>query len=301
MKKTRLLLFCLLIASLAVATACGGNPVKKDLESYFKDAFPAIKQLDEDIVISYGKVVGEDFRQNTLFEDALRDELIPAVEDFLDYIHSVTPATQDVQDAHAKIADGIERQYEAYSIMLGAIASKNYDRINDANAKLRDAAVDKTAYINALKALADEHGVDLPGGSSAPDPGEVDPGGEEPIDVPPTGDQKPLVFPLVDAHTGYVEATLGEFSEFLDRMFSYYDTDYPESDMIRFFGAGHDGYGYALDVRYETAGDGEESGGEETITLFEIVSMVVSEVPESGGFLFSPEETLEYLYDNFAQ
>ena len=74
-------------------------------------------------------------------------------------------------------------------------------------------------------------------------------------------------------------------------MFSYYDTDYPESDMIRFFGAGMTGTA-TLDVRYRRRATGR------TITLFEIVSMVFGST--NRPFLFVGRDA-QYLYDNFAQ
>ena len=53
-----------------------------------------------------------------------------------------------------------------------------------------------------------------------------------------------------------------------------------------------------MNVRYITD-DPVASGGEPDVLMIEIVSMVVSETPDSGGFLIEGEKMVDWVHETF--
>ena len=306
MKKKTLLFVGLIVLSLIMVTACtSGNPVKKDLESYLKNEFPAIMAYNDGIAEGFRYAVEEDGDAGHLMvQMAVIDDVQPASEKFLDYLNGIEPATLEVFDAHRHMVEAIITQVDAYADLLMAIAWSDSDGLIDANIKLGDAGLSKLAYTEALMKLAEKYGVEFP------DDGYnfviADPpvntnilGDPEPwYDFSPNGSSGTLQFTYSASGKGYFEPQLGEFDDFVARVFTSYDVNYDSEDDIKYYGVGHEGYGYALNVRYITD-DPVASGGEPDVLMIEIVSMVVSETPDSGGFLIEGEKMVDWVHETF--
>jgi hypothetical protein len=106
-----------------------------------------------------------------------------------------------------------------------------------------------------------------------------------------------LVFKL-DSNGSLQEPRLGDFNNFLSRVFVSYKEDPIDDFHFKLYGTGNDGYGYNFTI-LNTADPYKTQDGSEIITSMEITSLVVSADPDSDGDEVKGQEMIKWLYEKY--
>jgi hypothetical protein len=96
-----------------------------------------------------------------------------------------------------------------------------------------------------------------------------------------------------DGEGGYYEPVLGEWEDFLAKVFISFDTGEldPGSGLIKYYGEGTDGYGYCFIVTTRNDSSG--------VISYNIDTAIISIEPNSGGDEVSGQDMVRWMYENF--
>lgn len=144
---------------LAIALFSGGDAVQDDLLDYINNDFADISELDAKVYDLYEKARNseDDYSMYLI----LSDEVIPESKKLIEEAEDLALETKEVKEVHELYLDAINKQNQAFTLMLSALENQDYVIMTQANEKLDEARKLMRDYESALKDLADEHGVEI--------------------------------------------------------------------------------------------------------------------------------------------
>jgi DNA repair ATPase RecN len=157
MKKYVLVSFLLLLFLLS---GCG-DPVQDDLLDYVNEKMPSLGKEEVMIIGKYEKVTGANYTDDQTLYDALKVEIIPAYNEYIEDLESVKIETDELRKIHEDYIEAANIQASAFLTIVTALENQDSGLINDANQKLNTARKMMRDYKNDVEKLAKEHDVKL--------------------------------------------------------------------------------------------------------------------------------------------
>ncbi|HHX14243.1 MAG TPA: hypothetical protein GX726_04725 [Clostridiales bacterium] len=301
--KSKLLL--IIMVAVLFMNACGSDSIKDDFLNYINEGLPKFIQLEQTVTDECDSISGSNYSDDLAMYLTLQDELISLSSQLIDTAESITPKTKEVTEIHEKYITAINLRDTAFVVIVAAIDNQDYEQIAIANEKLSEARKAMREYIFALNDMADKYGVEINFDSHTNDSDINLDESDNTVNSAETKEppqKAPIPNSLLFTFDGdsYTESKLGDFSEFLNRIFVSYDEPSYESNSMKIYGVGHEGYGYAMEVLYHL-NPADDNPLETEILSFEIVSLVVSAHPNSDGDTISGKEMVEWVYERFEQ
>lgn len=118
-----------------------------------------------DVNANYEKIQAEAGRWETM-EDAalmssLQDVLLPLVNDSLDKLATITPATTEVQSLKTTYTQAMTAYKEGFSQLLRGLQAEDEEQLLAGNDTVNEALQFISEYNAAMKALAEECGLEV--------------------------------------------------------------------------------------------------------------------------------------------
>jgi hypothetical protein len=157
MKKYILASFLLLLFLLS---GCG-DPVQDDLLDYVNEKMPALGKEEMKIVGKYEDVTGSNYKDDQTQYDALKVEIIPAYNEYIEDLESVKIETNELRKIHEDYIEAANIQASAFLTIVTALENQDSGLINEANQKLNTARKMMRDYQNDVEKLAKKHDVKL--------------------------------------------------------------------------------------------------------------------------------------------
>jgi DNA repair ATPase RecN len=157
MKKYILAGFLLLLFFLS---GCG-DPVQDDLLDYVNEKMPALGKEEMKIVGKYEDVTGPNYKDDQTLYDALKVEIIPAYNEYIEDLESVKIETNELRKIHEDYIEAANIQASAFLTIVTALENQDSGLINEANQKLNTTRKIMRDYQNDVEKLAKKHDVKL--------------------------------------------------------------------------------------------------------------------------------------------
>lgn len=144
---------------LAIALFSGGDAVQDDLLDYINNDTTEMNKLDAKVYDLYEKARNseDDYSMYTI----LTNEVIPESQKLIDEAEGLVIETKEVKEVHEVYLDAINKQNQAFTLMLSALENQDYTVITQANEKLDEARKLMRDYESAIKELAKEYDVEI--------------------------------------------------------------------------------------------------------------------------------------------
>ena len=147
------------VVIVAIALFRGGDAVQDDLLDYINNDTTEMKQLDTEVIELYEKAQNSE-SDYTMYE-ILMNEVIPKSQKLIEEAESIEIETDELKEVHEIYLDAINKNNQAFTLMLSALENQDYTVMTQANEKLDEARKLMRDYENALKELAKEHDVEI--------------------------------------------------------------------------------------------------------------------------------------------
>lgn len=138
-----------------------GDPVQDDLLNYVNEKMPALGKEETKILGKYEDVTGPNYTDDQKLYDALKVEIIPAYNQYIEDLESVKIETEELRKIHEDYIEAANIQASAFLTVITALENQDSGLINEANQKLNTARKMMRDYQNAVEKLAKEHDVKL--------------------------------------------------------------------------------------------------------------------------------------------
>ena len=157
MKKILALLLTLIMAA-TVLTGCS-DPLYDDFENYLN-----VEMVD--VNANYVKITEEaatwsDLDDVNMLAASVNDTLLPLVNDSLEKVNAIQPATDEVKDLKAKYIKVMDAYKAGFELIAAAVAEDSVDKMNEGNEKITEGITFLDEYNAALEALADQVGAEI--------------------------------------------------------------------------------------------------------------------------------------------
>lgn len=143
---------------LIIALFASGDKVQDDLLDYINNDLDEVADLETEVYDIY-----EEARNSSdyILYQSLQNNIIPKSRKLIEKAEAVEIETDEVREVHELYLDAINKQDQAFTLMLSALENQDYAIVTQANEKLDEARKLMRDYQSALKKLAKEHDVEL--------------------------------------------------------------------------------------------------------------------------------------------
>lgn len=141
-----------------IALLLGGDKVKNDLLEYVNEDLKKAKQLQNELDELY-EDARESGNDDTMYE-MMDEKVIPKSRELIDKAEAVEVDTEEVRKLHEKYLLALNTQDQAFTLILAALETGDYEMVSKANEKLDTARRLMREYKADLNALMDEHGLE---------------------------------------------------------------------------------------------------------------------------------------------
>ena len=144
---------------LAIALFSGGDAVQDDLLDYINNDCDEIIELDAEVRDLYEKA--RNSVNDYVMLSVLKNEVIPESQKLIDEAEDIEIETKEVKAVHELYINSLNKQHQAFTLMLAALEDQDYVVVTQANEKLDESRKLMRDYETALKDLAKEHEVEF--------------------------------------------------------------------------------------------------------------------------------------------
>lgn len=136
-----------------------GNEVQEDLLDYMNNDRKEVVILHDEVSALYDEALT--FEDDETMYAFLIESVIPKSRELVEKAESISVETEEVRKIHELYLSAINQQDQAFTIMLSALESGDFETIALANEKLDEARASMREHNAALENLAKENDVEL--------------------------------------------------------------------------------------------------------------------------------------------
>lgn len=123
-----------------------------DFENY-KLEVEQIIELEDEIMVEYSSVTGENYSDDEETYNHLLDVIIPKYLIFIDKLEAIRPETKEIRALHEIYIDASNTMFEGMTIMPSALENGDYEMITKANEKLANGRAKGREFGNEVDRL----------------------------------------------------------------------------------------------------------------------------------------------------
>ncbi|MBS1544619.1 MAG: hypothetical protein JST14_13365 [Bacteroidetes bacterium] len=148
-------------------SACGGDPIQKDLLNYVNVELGKVSDLESEAIDAYEGVVGDNYKGDSIMYFTLKDTVIPKYEAFSSALESIKPATTEVMGMHQEYMKAAGEQMEAFKLLIIALEKQDAAIVQQANADLDLARTNIDKWKSDVREACKQHNVELTEGGDS--------------------------------------------------------------------------------------------------------------------------------------
>ncbi|MCB9741287.1 MAG: hypothetical protein H6740_01540 [Alphaproteobacteria bacterium] len=152
-----------LLAATALLTACGGDPLAEDAESYHAQLAPTMVQNME-LAKQFLDIAARIKKEEMGGDDVLRrweKRIIPLADSLQSEAQAVEPATPELQALHAELVEAWTARADSYRAMHKAYRDDDPDGFSAAAEANKKSKITEEAYFRKVNATLGAYGFHL--------------------------------------------------------------------------------------------------------------------------------------------
>lgn len=158
MSKKLMCLSGLFFICVVVASGCK-NKQQTELIDYINKEIPPIAKLETKVTNEYEAVSGDNFSNDQVMQDALLNEIIPNSSKLIDTAEAVVIVNKQLRDAHEIYIAAINKQHNAFNLIVNALNTADVEMVNKANILLSEARKGMRNFLSEINNLKKEYNV----------------------------------------------------------------------------------------------------------------------------------------------
>lgn len=152
-------IFIVLTLAVAMLAACGSDPIKDDLKTYFNDQVPAIRVISDKATNAYNAVEGNNYTDDATVLAALNGSIVSDSSDALAAAQKLAPATKEVAALNDQFVEVLTAYNTAFTTLQDALTNEDAAKVTEATTAFADAETKNKDFVTALTKLANDHGL----------------------------------------------------------------------------------------------------------------------------------------------
>ncbi|MBN8577252.1 MAG: hypothetical protein J0L66_09925 [Cytophagales bacterium] len=148
-----------ILPALLVLIQCSPTPVQQDLINYINVEMPKVATLESEALEAYESISGANYQNDSTMYYTITETVLPKYEEFYALLKDIKPATEDVNQLHAKYLQAAEDQLQAFKLILDAIEKQDPQIIIAANKDLAEGRALLTTWRASLDSACAKHQV----------------------------------------------------------------------------------------------------------------------------------------------
>ncbi|KGG81336.1 hypothetical protein Y919_00860 [Caloranaerobacter azorensis H53214] len=146
----------IILTFILMLTGCV-NQNKKDLFNYINAELPPVVEMENDALEKYNNLISNNNYTYDTFYTALKNEIIPTYEDFLNKLTKISPKTEDLKEIHNLYIEGAKYQLKALKLLQKGIEEKDNELLLKSSEFLKKSKKYMTEYKNKIVTLAEKY------------------------------------------------------------------------------------------------------------------------------------------------
>ncbi|SHH81432.1 hypothetical protein SAMN02745135_02246 [Caloranaerobacter azorensis DSM 13643] len=146
----------IILTFILMLTGCV-NQNKKDLFNYINAELPPVVEMENDALEKYNNLISNNNYTYDTFYTALKNEIIPTYEDFLNKLTKISPKTKDLKEIHNLYIEGAKYQLKALKLLQKGIEEKDNELLLKSSEFLKKSKKYMTEYKNKIVTLAEKY------------------------------------------------------------------------------------------------------------------------------------------------
>lgn len=139
--------------------SCATNRVSQDLVEYVNQGILGIVELEKRALQSYAFVVGKNFTTAERVYNALKNDVIPQYERFVELLREINPETEEVMKLHRIYVRGAELLLSGFKAKRVGIETKQEPLIITANRQIEKGRVETEKWRRELMNMYQRYGI----------------------------------------------------------------------------------------------------------------------------------------------
>ncbi|QIB26352.1 hypothetical protein [Caloranaerobacter azorensis] len=146
----------IILTFILMLTGCV-NQNKKDLFNYINAELPPVVEMENNALEKYNNLISNNNYTYDTFYTALKNEIIPTYEDFLNKLTKISPKTEDLKEIHNLYIEGAKYQLKALKLLQKGIEEKDNELLLKSSEFLKKSKKYMTEYKNRIVTLAEKY------------------------------------------------------------------------------------------------------------------------------------------------
>ncbi len=142
-------------------SGCATDRVGIDLIEYINQGLLNTGDLEKNALQHYAAVTGQNYTTDKRVYEALKEEVIPRYERFLQLLMEIKPETDEVRRLNGMYIGGVRDLLRGFKAKMRAIEKGDEYLIREANKKIENAGEEIAKWQKELSRLSREHGVGM--------------------------------------------------------------------------------------------------------------------------------------------
>lgn len=152
-KRSTLSIFALLAAVCILFTACGKDPVAKEVQDFANTKMRSVNEQYQKFSEDYNEITSH----TTDYVDYINDTLLPEVDDIIAAVEKIDTEHDEVTDLKEKYLKVMNGYRSAMQKCADAVANEDSEGLMSASEDLQQVTEDLNAYNTALKDLGEKY------------------------------------------------------------------------------------------------------------------------------------------------
>lgn len=157
MKKTALGL--LIVLFIGILAGCGSTVEQDALISYLNEDIPSVMDIESKVTEGWEAVSGDNYTSDDAMYQALTDGIIPDSLDLVAAAEAVTVEDEGIKTAHELYISAVNKQHQAFNLIMSAIEQQDSAKISEANALLAEARKEVRDFLAQIEQLKTDRNV----------------------------------------------------------------------------------------------------------------------------------------------
>lgn len=156
------LFFVVLSISLSLfLISCGSTEKQDALLKYLNEDLQAAEEYENIVVTTYDSLTGDNYTDDYTLYSQLKTTILPNSLKLIDSVESIECNFDELRNVHELYLNALNKQYQAFTIMLSALENQDYSQVAEANELLSQARKGVRDYTSELKTLCENNNVSL--------------------------------------------------------------------------------------------------------------------------------------------
>ncbi len=160
-KSRTIIVITILSVFFTLFTGCTSDPVADDLTNYMNNQMQEVSKIQNKYLTLLSDITESENTNIQTVITQIKDEVLPRSDRLIAEAKKINPATEEVKILHNKYIAAMTKQNKGLVEMLKGLQNYDNETVKDGSKIITEANEEFTIFLNKIKVLAKEHGLEV--------------------------------------------------------------------------------------------------------------------------------------------